>query len=368
MKIALVHDFLTQWGGGENVLKALSEIWPTAPIYVLAKDQAIIDEFLPGRTIRPSYLQQFPGMPKAFKYYLPLMPRAIESFDLAGYDVVLSDASAFAKGAITKPPTKHICYLHTPTRYLTSDAASYLATAPIPFPLVGKPIVRALLHRLKNWDLRASRRPDYLIANSHYIAERTKQYYQRTPDQVLFPPVETERFYLAKTIGDYWLTLGRNEPYKRIDLAILAANKLGLKLKVVGGGTKLATLKQLAGPTIEFVGRVSDEELADLYARAIGLIFPPEEDAGIVPLEAMASGRPVIAFGKGGALESVVAGKTGEFFARQTVESITQVLRTFRPEDYDPKIIRHHAEQFDTKVFQKAMQAIVAKVLNDTLS
>ncbi|KKU44522.1 MAG: Glycosyl transferase group 1 [Berkelbacteria bacterium GW2011_GWA2_46_7] len=363
MKIALVHDFFTQWGGGERVLKTFSEIWPEAPIYLIAKDQKLVDEFLPNRKIISSFLQDLPGMPKAFKYYIALMPKAIESFDLSEYDVVLSDSSAYAKGVITKPSTKHICYLHTPTRYLTSDKDEYLDNAPIPLPIIGRPVVKAILRSLQKWDLQASKRPDYLIANSKYIAERTKKYYGRTPDEVLFPPVDTEKFKIADRIGDYWLTLGRNEPYKRTDLAILAANRLGLKLKVVGGGTKLGHLQELAGPTVEFLGRVSDDELADLYARAIGLIFPPKEDAGMTPLEAMASGRPVIAYGEGGALESVVAGVTGEFFKEQTVESLVATLKNFDASKYDPQKIRAHAMEFDAEKFKEKIKMVVKDLL-----
>lgn len=366
MNIVLVHDFLTQWGGGERVLKTFSEIWPEAPIYVLAADPKIVNEFFPGKTIHTSFLQKLPGMPRAFKYYLSLMPRAIESFDFSGFDVVLSDSSAYAKGAITKGKTKHICYLHTPTRYLTSDKAEYLASAPIPLPIIGRPVVTAMLNQLAKWDLEASTRPNYLIANSHFIAERTKKYYGRTPDTILFPPVDTTMFHLAPKIGDYWLVLGRNEPYKRTDLAILAAGELALKLKVVGGGTKLTELKKIAGPTVEFIGRVSDSELADLYAQAIGLIFPPKEDAGMTPLEAMASGRPVVAFGQGGALESIVAGVTGEFFAEQTVESLVATLKNFNPANYNPQKIRTQAQKFDAKVFKENITRIVKEQVDMT--
>lgn len=368
MKVALVHDFFTQWGGGERVLKIFSEIFPDAPIYLITKDQKLVDEFLPGKTVIPSFLQHFPGMPKAFKYYLSFMPKAIESFDLSGFDVVLSDSSAYAKGAITRPPTKHVCYLHTPTRYLTSEKEEYIATAPIPFPAVGRPVVRTMVKFLQKWDLQASKRPDYLIANSHYIAERTKKYYNRTPNEVLFPPVDTEQFKplpAGQLLGDYWLTLGRAEPYKRTDLAILAANKLGIKLKVVGGGSRLAELKKIAGPTVEFMGRVSDAELVNLYARAIGFIFPPKEDAGMTPLEAMASGRPVIAYGQGGALESIKPGVSGEFFAEQTVESLVAVLKAFKPERYDSKKIRSHVMQFDVQNFKKRILAAVEQVHKD---
>ena len=362
-KIALIHDFFTQWGGGERVLKTFSEIWPEAPIYLIAKDQKLIDEFLPGKRIFPSFLQKFPGIPKAFKYYLSLMPRAIESFDLSEYDVILSDSSAYAKGAITTGQTKHVCYLHSPTRYLTSDKEEYLQNAPIPLPAVGRPIVRRILNRLQKWDLSASKRPDFLIANSNYIAERTKKYYLRTPDAVIFPPVDTSQFKISEEIGDYWLVLGRNEPYKRTDLASKAANELKLKLKIVGGGTKIKELIDIAGPTVEFVGRVSDADLADLYSKAIGLIFPPKEDAGMTPLESMASGRPVVAYGVGGALESVVPGVTGEFFKEQIVESLVKVLKDFNPTKYNPQTIRAHAEKFDKKIFQQKIKSIVEDLL-----
>lgn len=359
MKVALVHDFFTQWGGGERVLKYFSEIYPEAPIYLITKDQKLVDEFLPGKKVIPSFLQDFPGMPKMFKYYLALMPRAIESFDLSEYDIVLSDSSAYAKGVLTNPNQKHICYLHTPTRYLTSDREEYIANAPIPLPVVGRPVIRAIIKYLQKWDLQASKRPDYLIANSNYIAERTKKYYGRTPNKVIFPPVDTKQFKITEKIGDYWLVLGRNEPYKRTDIAIQAANKLGLKLKVVGGGTKMDELKKLAGPTVEFLGRVSDDELASLYSKAIGLIFPPKEDAGMTPLEAMASGRPVIAYGKGGALESVKPGITGEFFKEQTVDSLVRVLKDFDPKKYIPQKIREHVMQFDVEIFKQKIREII---------
>jgi len=361
MKIALAHEFITQWGGGEYVMKVLSEIWPEAPIHVIAYDPKIAEEFLPDRTIVPSFLQRFPGMPRRFKYYLAWMPGAIESFQFSGYDLVFSDSSAFAKGVITSSPTKHICYLHTPTRYLWSDRESYMKTAAIPLPVVGRPIVNRIVRRLQKWDLVASQRPDYIIANSAHIAARCEKYYHREADTVLFPPVDCARFKVGKP-QDYFLVVGRQEPYKRTDLAILAANKLGLKLKVVGGGTKLAALKEIAGPTVEFTGRVSDDELTKLYSGCLAFIFPPLEDAGITPLEAMASGRPVIAYSAGGALESVIAGKTGAFFDEQTVESLCRVLRAFKSEQYDPHVIRAHAEQFDKEVFKEKIRQIVASV------
>jgi glycosyltransferase involved in cell wall biosynthesis len=363
MRIALVHDFLNTWGGGEYVLKVFSEIWPDAPIYTLTYQPSVVGEFLPGRKVIASFLQKMPGMPGAFKYYLPFMPRAIESFNLRDYDVVLSDSSAYAKGALTTSPTKHICYLHTPTRYLWSDRDSYIASAPIPLPLLGQPTVKMIVKFLQKWDLKAAKRPDILIVNSEYIAERTRRYYHREPDKILFPPVDCSRFKIG-TPEDYFLVVGRQEPYKRTDLAIQAANELGLKLKVVGGGTKLEALKKIAGPTVEFTGRVSDEELTTLYSNCLAFIFPPNEDAGITPLEAMASGRPVIAYGAGGALESVIEGETGTFFKKQTVESLVEVMRRFNLDAYDPQAIRRHAEKFDVKNFKKEIQKIVHETIS----
>lgn len=362
MKIALAHEFITQWGGGEYVLKVLSEIWPDAPIHVIAYDPKITEEFLPGKSIVASFLQRFPGMPRRFKYYLAWMPGAVESFQFSDYDLVFSDSSAFAKGVITSGRTKHICYLHTPTRYLWSDRDSYLKTAPIPLPVVGRPIINRIIKRLQKWDLQASKRPDYLVANSAHIAARCEKYYHRKPDTILFPPVDCLRFKIGKP-DSYFLVVGRQEPYKRTDLAIEAANRLGLHLKVVGGGTKLEALKAIAGPTVEFIGRVTDEELVNLYANCRAFIFPPLEDAGITPLEAMASGRPVIAYGAGGALESVISGKTGEFFDEQTVESLVSVLRKFESAKYDPKAIRAHAEQFSKEKFKKRIVEIVESVV-----
>lgn len=369
MKIALVHDFFTQWGGGERVLKVFSEMYPEAPIYLVSYDPKLTNEFLPGKKIIPTYMQHLPWMPKAFKYYsilsyLPLVPKPIEQFDMSGFDVVLSDSSAYAKGVRTKPPTKHICFLHTPTRYLTSDADEYVQNAPIPLPWIGRPFVRLVLWFMRRWDLRASKRPDYLICNSQYIANRTRQYYHREPDAVIWPPVDTKQFKISDTIGDYWLVLGRAEPYKRTDLAILAANKLGIKLKVVGSGTKMGELKKIAGPTVEFLGRVSDEELAGLYSHAIGFIHPPKEDAGMTVLESMASGRPVIAYGEGGALESVKPDVTGEFFMEQTVESLVEVLKNFDVNKYDPQKIREVAMQYDVEKFKEKIRTIVEQQVN----
>lgn len=359
MRVAFVHEFLTQYGGAERVLEALLDLWPDAPIYTSYYDEAKMGQYFGQYTIRPSFLQKLPApKPAGYKWFLPLMPKAFESFDFSDYDVVISNASAFSKGIRTKSPTVHLCYLLTPTRYLWSDRTTYLAEAPVPGFV--RPIMPPVLHWLKKWDYRAAQRPDILIADSETTAERSRRYYDRNPDGVIFPPVNAARFHVTKKPGTYWLVVARQEPYKRTDLALSAATKLGLPLKVVGGGTKLGKLRELAGPTVEFVGRVPDAELAELYANAIGLIFPQLEDAGITPLEAMASGRPVIAFGQGGALETVVPGVTGEFFQEQTVDSLVACLENFRAERYDANRIRTHAESFDVPQFQEKLQGYLA--------
>ncbi len=358
MNIAFVHEFLTQYGGAERVLDAFVGLWPQAPIYTLYYDPHKMRQFYGHATIRPSFIQHLWGPPPAgYKWYLPLYPRAIESFDLADFDVVLSDSSAFAKGIITHPPTIHVSYLHTPTRYLWSDEADYLKDAPIPAAI--RPLLPPFWAYLKRWDVRAAQRPDYVIANSLETAGRSKRYYHRRADTVIFPPVETKRFQISRAVGDYWLVVGRQEPYKRTDLAIQAATRLGLKLVVVGGGSRLKEWQALAGPTVTLTGRLTDQAVADLMSTCLGLIFPPKEDAGITPLEAMAAGRPVLAYGQGGALETVIPGVTGEFFEEQTVDGLVQALSKFQPERYDTNKIREHAKKFDVAIFQKKIHDFV---------
>ncbi|MBI4948227.1 glycosyltransferase [Candidatus Berkelbacteria bacterium] len=361
IKIALVHDSFTQWGGAERVLKTFSEIFPEAPIYVLVKDQQVVHKFLPGKMVIPSFLQNYPGMPSKLKYYFYLMPKAAESFDFSCYDIVLSDSSAFSKGVKTSKKTKHICYMHTPTRYLTSDEQQYFADAKIPLPIIGRPIVRALLNKLKKWDFKASKRPDVLIANSKFIATKIKKYYKRDVDAVIFPPVDTAKFKISSKIEDYFLVVARLEPYKSTELAIRAANKLGINLKIIGEGSDKERLQKIAGPTVKFLGSLYDKEIADIYSKAQALIFPQIEDAGLTPLESMASGRPVIAFAKGGALESVINRKTGILFNEQSEESLIEAIHKFKNTNFDPKFIRNHAKKFDIAKFKQKISEIVAK-------
>lgn len=364
MRIALIHEFLTQYGGAERVLDALLDIWPHAPIYTLVFDRQKMGEWYGTYDVRTSFIQRLPApKPAGYKWFLTLFPTATESFDLRNYDVVVSDSSAFAKGVIIHKPAVHICYMHTPTRYLWSVTADYLANAPIPGFL--RPVMPPFLAYLRRWDYKAAQRPDYIIANSKTVAERIRTFYKREPDMVLWPPVKTKRFTPRPRIEveDYWLVVARQEPYKRTDLAIQAASQLGLKLKVVGGGSNIDKFRKLAGPTVEFLGRVSDKEVARLMATAQGLIHPQEEDAGITMLEMMAAGRPVVAYAKGGATEVVIPGKTGELFTDQTVESLVEALSQFRAGRYDTRAIRSFAEQYDEAIFQKKIQEAVGAAI-----
>jgi len=349
LKVAIVAEELTQLGGAERVLDAIMEIFPKSPIYTLVwdkeKTQHVYDKF----DVRTSFIQKMPFGIKKYKWYLPFFPKAIEAFDFSEFDLIISSSSALIKGIKTEKRQTHICYCHTPTRYLWSDVKDYLKTAPI--PAIVRPIMPLVVKALRKWDLVASRRPDFYIANSHNIQNKIKKYYGRE-SIVIYPPVETDKFKIATELGDYYLITGRVEPYKKVDLVVEAFNRSGRKLKVIGSGTRKEELARTAKPNVEFMGRVSDEELSAAYSKCLAFIFPPEEDFGIVPVEAMAAGRPVVAFKKGGALETVVAGVTGEFFFPQTPLALNQTLKKFKPKKYDSQKIREHAKKFDKEVFK----------------
>ena len=357
MKVALVHDYLNQMGGAERVVMAFHEIFPDAPIYTSIYDPQRVDPAFQKMDIRTSFMQKFPLVTKHHQPYLPFYPFAMESLDLRGYDLVLSSSSAFAKGVITRPETMNICYCHTPMRwcwnydeYVEREQLGGMARRVLPFLITG----------LRIWDQTSSMRVDHFIANSPVIAERIQKYYRR---EAVFipPPVEAQRFNFdpATQPEDYFLCLSRLIPYKRIDLAIQACNKLHLPLVVIGGGRDEERLKKMAGPTIRFLGRLSDAEVLHYYAHCRAFLFPGEEDFGITPLEAQASGRPVIAYGAGGALASVVDGVTGIFFKQQTVESMANVLATFDEHAFDPQTIRNHALEFDTPRFHRRIQQFI---------
>ena len=361
MKVALVHDYLNQMGGAERVVMAFHQLFPDAPIYTSIYDPQRVDPVFQSMDIRTSFMQKLPMVTKHHQPYLPFYPFAMEHLDLRGYDLVLSSSSAFGKGVITRPETLHICYCHTPMRwcwnyreYVEREQLGRVARSLLPLLITG----------LRIWDQTSAMRVDHFIANSPIVAERIQKYYRREA-VVIPPPVEAGRFSFDPdaVVEDYFLIVSRLVPYKRIDLAIEACNLLRLPLVIIGAGRDLERLKHMAGPTIRFLGRLSDDEVLYYYAHCRAFLFPGEEDFGITPLEAQASGRPVIAYGAGGVLASVVDGITGAFFPEPTVESLVAVLASFDERGYDPQTIRSHALEFDLPRFhRRILQYIEAKM------
>lgn len=360
-RIALVHDFLLQMGGAEKVVEALHSLFPDAPIYTSAYDADAMPAYYRAWDIRTSFLQRLPWKQRLHRWVLPLYPLAFESFDFSEYDIVISSSSAFAKGIITQPHTTHICYTHTPMRfawssgpYMQNERAGKLARL----------LLDPQLHYLRLWDTVAASRPDIYIANSTLVANRIRKYYRRN-STIIFPPVETHRFHLSDTIEPYYILVSRFIPYKRLDLAIDAFTRLGLPLKVVGTGRQREQLKARAGKNISFVGRVDDMELPALLARARGYVMPGEEDFGIAPVEAMACGVPVIAYGQGGALDTQRDGVTGVLFHEPTVESLCEAVQRFERMSFDRATIRAHARCFDETAFKQQILEVVQDVLEE---
>ena len=363
MKVALAHDYLNQMGGAERVVLALHEMFPDAPLYTSIYDPQRVDAAFQSIDIRTSFMQKFPLVKKHHQPFLPFYPFAIERLDLRGYDLVFSSSSAFAKGVITRPETMHICYCHTPMRwcwnydeYVEREHLGKISRAILPFFISG----------LRVWDQTSSMRVDHFIANSPVVADRIRKYYRRD-SVVIPPPVEVSRFTFDPTNrpDDYFLIVSRLMPYKRIDLAIEACNHLHLPLVIIGSGRDENRLKRLAGPTIRFMGRLSDQEVLYYYAHCRALILPGEEDFGITPLEAQASGRPVIAYASGGSLASIVDNVTGTFFYKQTVESLVKVLASFDEHEYDPHTIYNHALEFDQPRFKRRIQQFIEAKMNE---
>lgn len=370
MRVALIHDHLAQDGGAEKVLKVFADMFPDAPIYTLLYEQKNALQYYKNRKIETSIIQKLPGGVKHYQWYMPFMPIAVEFFDLSNYDLVISDTSSFAKGVITSTDTLHICYCHTPTRYLWSDTHQYINE--LKYNKYFKKIISLVLNKVRIWDRTAADRVDKYIANSKFIAKRIKKYYRRG-STVIYPPVEVDRFKIAPEISDYFLIGGRLAPYKRVDVVIEAFNQLSQKLKVhkvkspklkiFGDGVDMKRLQKLAkdNPNIEFLGRVSDEEIVDIYSKAIAFIHPQEEDFGITAVESMACGRPVIAYKKGGAMETVVESKAGVFFNKQNPEELAKIIEEFDSKRFDSQKIREHAEQFSTQRFKREIMEFVSR-------
>jgi len=368
MKVALIHDHLAQDGGAEKVLKVFADMFPEAPIYTLLYDKKNVEKHFSNKKIETSVIQKLPGGVRHYQWYLPFMPMAVEFFDLRHYDLVISDTSSFAKGVITSPDTLHICYCHTPTRYLWSDTHQYINE--LKYNKWFKKIIAATLNRLRIWDFCASQRVDYYIANSKTIQKRIKKYYRRDSD-LIYPPVETNKFHISdkKPEKRYFLAGCRLAPYKRVDILVEAFKKLGSEynLKIFGDGVDMKRLKKIAdsASNIEFLGRVSEEEKVDLFANCEAFLNPQEEDFGITVVEAMASGRPVIAYRKGGATETVKEGETGLFFEKQDSYSVKEAVLKYSSYNFNSQKIRAWAENFSINKFSEKINNLIADKKSD---
>lgn len=352
MKVALVHDYLSQDGGAERVLKAMHEIWPEAPIFVLFHDKEKID-YIPAENIRQSFIAKLPFAKKYYQWYLPLMPLATEKYYLKDFDVVISSTSAFAKGVIVQPDTIHISYCHTPPRYLWADTHEYVADLNCG-PIIKK-FLPGIIHKLRMWDKMSADRVDHFIANSETVKRRITKYYRRE-SEVIYPPVDTNKFFISEKIGDYFVAGGRLVPYKRLDLVVKVFNRLKIPLKIFGIGPEMKRLQKMAKPNIEFLGKISEEKKAELLSQAKAFIHPQVEDFGLTPIEAMASGRPVIAYGQGGASETIISGQTGIFLHTQNWENLLDTVLNFNAGNWDGKKIRGHALKFDTINFKQKLK------------
>lgn len=357
MKIAIVHDFLNQYGGAERALDALHEAFPEAPIFT----SFFLPENFPACfsewDVRTSFMQGLPFLRNHFKKYLPLYPLAFRRFDLTGFDVILSSSSAFAKGISVPVGTRHVCYCYSPMRFVW-DRDRYFEKESIPFFL--KPPLSFVLEKLRQWDLKTNDSVDRFIGISEHIRQRIHSCYGRDA-AVLYPPVEVDAFDFSDQPGDYYLIVSRLNPYKRIELAIEACERMGRPLKIVGKGPFEPFLRRVAGPNTEFLGGVSFQELKGLLMGARAFIFPGEEDFGIAPVEAMAAGRPVIALAAGGALETVVEGETGIFFKTPTVDCLSEAFLRFEGMTFDSARIRRQAERFNRSTFLNGIRHLVQR-------
>ncbi len=362
LKVAVVHYWLLNMRGGEKVLESILEIFPQADIYTHVYNPNRVSERIRSRKVTTTFIQKLPFARKAYQIYLPLMPVALEQLDLSQYDLVISSEAGPSKGVIVPPDTPHICYCHSPMRYIWDQYHVYRKQA----GRIKRYAMYALMSSIRQWDVTSAARVDQFVANSNAVADRIYRYWHRTAD-VIAPPVEVDRFSATEPREDFYLHVGEFVPYKRVDLAIAACNALKRRLVIIGNGPEIQALKSIAGPTIEFLGRVPDDILAEHYSRCKALLFPAEEDFGIVPIEAMASGAPVIAFAKGGARDYVREGRTGLFFNHQTTESLVDAIEKFEAVEsqFNPVAIADFARRnFSKDLFKQKFTTAVLRVMD----
>jgi len=364
MRVAIVHYWLVSMRGGEKVLETLCQLFPEADIFTHVYDPGIVSETIRKHKIITTFINSLPRARRYYKHYLPLMPLALEQIDLRGYDLVISSESGPAKGIIPPAGAVHICYCHSPMRYVWNMFHDYREQA----GWLRRLLMPPLCHYLRIWDATASMRVDRYIANSATVAARIEKYYRRD-SEVIHPPVNVELFETvpAAEVEDYYLMAGELVAYKRPELAVEAFNVLGRRLIVIGGGEMLAEVSALAGPTVTVMGQQPFGVLRHHFARCRALIFPGEEDFGIIPVEVMASGRPVIAYGRGGVTESVVAGVSGLFFEEQTAAAIERAVHDFERMRFDSRAIRAQAEKFTANLFISAFTAAAERALGRKL-
>jgi glycosyltransferase involved in cell wall biosynthesis len=367
-RVAIVHYWFVSHRGGERVVESLADMFPDADLFSLVVDRETLSESLRSRPIKTSFLQHLPGSRRWYRCMLPLYPLALEQFDLSSYDLVLSSESGPAKGVITSANTCHVCYCHSPMRYLWDFYHRYKSAATL--GLCTRPLFALATHYLRLWDAASADRVDYFVANSHNVAARVRKHYRRECS-VVYPPVNVKAGYLAEEIEDYYLAVGQLVDYKRMDLAIMACNLLGRKLRIVGHGEEYTRLRKVAGPSIQFLGSVSDSELHEQYAHCRALLFPGEEDFGMVPVEALSFGRPVIAYGRGGITETVKGwdsrslnvpeNSSGIFFSEQSVHSVIQAIQAFEKieQGFRPSFIRQQADRFSPEHFQRRFREVL---------
>ena len=376
MRVAIVHHWLVSFAGGERVLESVASLFPTADVFTLFLDPKKLSPGLRRHKITTSFLDKIPGARRSHRHLLPLYPLAVEMLNLTDYDLVITSDSGPMKGVITDPSATHICYCHSPMRYLWDGHSAYLSgMGPLTQSLFG-----LTSHYVRNWDYLAAQRVDYFIANSRYVAGRIRKYYRRE-STVIHPPINTSESFLASQHDDYYLAVGRLVPYKRTDILIEACGKLGRKLMIVGGGPEIKRLQKKSFKNVEFLGEVDEGRLRNAYAQCRALLFAADEDFGMVPLEAQSFGRPVIAFGKGGSLETVVGtyasigqqkscqdgAITGVFFREQTADSLAEAILCFEAaeEMFVPQDIQLHARKFDTTIFLDRMRKYIDSAMSN---